>query len=249
MKGLLGEQRLKEAKGPGKQGAEYFWRLFYPPRCLTCEKILPPAAEIPLCRSCLVAFTLTGLICPRCGSLLSPVTPCTCAPESTPLRGLFALSWYEGAWRQMLHRFKFQGKRSLARPLGNWLGRLLLEQACWKPALVVPVPLHRRRLRERGYNQAHLLARFVAAALGAPLCPLLTRIRPTAAQSTLSHRHRLENVRGVFLCREAPLPGGKALLVDDIYSTGATMREAAAALQQQGLTVYGAVAAFTPRLT
>jgi ComF family protein len=239
--------RAGKARGGERRGGEYLWRLIFPPRCLTCAVLLPAGAEAPLCRSCLSSFIPAGPLCPRCGELLPPAAPCSCIPESAPLRGLFALSWYEGAWRQMLHRFKFRGKRSLARPLGSWLGRLIREETCWEPAFVIPVPLHRRRLRERGYDQAQLLARFAATALGVPLRPLLARIRPTAAQSSLSHHQRQENVRGVFACRRAALPGKRALLVDDIYSTGATMQEAAAVLQKQGLVVFGAVAAFTQR--
>lgn len=148
----------------------------------------------------------------------------------------------------MLHRFKFRQKPALARPLGSWLGTLLGAQTCWEPHFVVPVPLHRCRQRERGYNQAYLLAKFAAEALGIPLRAVLARPKAAPAQSGLSYRRRLENVRGAFLYRKLPLPGNRALLVDDIYSTGATMQEAAAVLHEQGLVVFGAAAAYTPRL-
>ncbi|NLA04982.1 MAG: ComF family protein, partial [Firmicutes bacterium] len=172
---MPGARKKTRKKLPVRRLAEYFWRAFFPPRCLTCEKLLSPAARLPLCRSCMTTFTPAGLICPRCGRLLSSGQPCSCAVEILPLQGLFALSWYEGAWRQMLHRFKFRGKRALARPLGSWLGTSLGEQTCWELELVVPVPLHRRRQQERGYNQAHLLAYFTAGALGLPLRTLLAR--------------------------------------------------------------------------
>ena len=189
------------------------------------------------------------MFCPRCGRNIALGQPCGCSVEAFPLQGLFALSWYEGAWRRMLHRFKFEGRRSLARPLGCWLGGLIASQTDWAPDFVVPVPLHRRRLAERGYNQAYLLARFTAQALHIPLQPLLVKMKAALPQSGLSYRRRKENIRGAFSCRKAPLPGKKALLVDDIYSTGSTMQEAAGVLCKQGLVVYGAVAAFTPRLT
>lgn len=148
----------------------------------------------------------------------------------------------------MLHRFKFENRRGLARPLGRWLGRLIAEQTCWEPDLVVPVPLHRQRLAERGYNQAFLLARFAARALHIPLLSLLVKPKPALPQSSLSFRRRKENIRGAFAYRGTPQPGRRALLVDDIYSTGATMQEAAKVLTEQGLIVFGASAAFTPRL-
>jgi hypothetical protein len=102
--------RAGKARGGERRGGEYLWRLIFPPRCLTCAVLLPAGAEAPLCRSCLSSFIPAGPLCPRCGELLPPAAPCSCIPESAPLRGLFALSWYEGAWRQMLHRFKFRGK-------------------------------------------------------------------------------------------------------------------------------------------
>lgn len=122
------------------------------------------------------------------------------------------------------------------------------EQGGWQPDLVAPMPLHRHRQQARGYNQAQLLARFTAEALQLPLASLLERRKVTLAQSGLSHRRRLENIRDAFVCRRAPPPGSRILLVDDIYSTGATMHEAAGVLWREGLIVHGAVAAFTPRL-
>lgn len=148
----------------------------------------------------------------------------------------------------MLHHFKFRGRRGLARPLGNWLGELIAEQTGWAPDLAVPVPLHRRRLAERGYNQALLLARFTAQRLQIPLHSLLIKPQPSLPQSSLSHRRRKENIRGAFAYRGKYFQGKKILLVDDIYSTGATMLEAAKVLHEHGHTVYGAAAAFTPRL-
>lgn len=232
-----------------RNGSESFWRLFFPPRCLTCETLLPPPMEIPLCRPCKERFSPAGLFCPRCGRLYAIPQSCGCAVETFPLQGLFALSWYEGAWRRMLHRFKFEGGRSLGRPLGRWLGELVAVQTDWELDLVVPVPLHRRRLAERGYNQSFLLARFAARALHIPLRPLLIKTKAALPQSGLSYRHRKENISGAFAFRGAPLTGKNVLLVDDIYSTGATMQEAAGALREQGAMVYGAAAAFTQRLS
>ena len=247
---MLPDQQLKKSRRPpGRRRTGLFWRLLFPPRCLLCRRLLAAAATVPLCGGCRALFTPAGLFCPRCGKELLSGQPCSCAPEILPLRGLFALSRYEGPWRQMLHRFKFGGERALARPLGNWLGRLLEEETGWQPELAVPVPLHRRREEERGYNQSFLLARFTAEALGIPLQPLLVRPEAAPAQSSLSYRRRLENVRGAFLYRGKPYPGKRALLVDDIYSTGATMQEAAAVLHHRELIVFGAAAAYTPRLS
>ncbi len=241
--------RADNRGSPVRSWTESLGRLFFPPRCLTCEALLPPPPGIPLCSSCRDFFTPAGLICPRCGHVLGVRQPCDCTVELIPLRGLFALSLYEGAWRRMLHRFKFEGRRGLARPLGHWLGRMVAEQTAWEPDLVVPVPLHRRRLAERGYDQASLLARFTAQALRISLFPLLVKSRAAPPQSSLSFRQRKENVSGAFSYRaRSRIAGKRVLLVDDIYSTGATMQEAAKVLHEQGLLVFGAAAAFTPHL-
>ncbi|HIE52866.1 MAG TPA: ComF family protein, partial [Armatimonadetes bacterium] len=101
----------------------------------------------------------------------------------------------------------------------------------------VPVPLHPSRQRERGFNQAALLARVVGEWLNRPVLEgVLERIRDTRPQVELSGRERRQNVRGAFQAREHPyLPGATALLVDDVYTTGATVRESAFALKRQGV--------------
>jgi predicted amidophosphoribosyltransferase len=148
----------------------------------------------------------------------------------------------------MLLRLKFAGRRQLAPPLGRWLGRALAAQTAWPVAAVVPLPMHRQKESLRGYNQAELIARGAARELGLPLVRLLKKTRHTSSQTGLSLVERKTNVTGAFtVCRALP-PRWAVLLVDDIYSTGATMREAALALQRSGLVVYGAVVAYNPRL-
>ena len=227
---------------------ETLLKLIFPPRCLLCRAVLAPGTERPLCSRCRPRFIPGGIVCPQCGLVARRVKSCSCAEGATPLQGLFALSWYEGEWRQMLLRLKFAGRRQLARPLGHWLGRELAAEPAWPVAAVVPLPMYRQKEALRGYNQAELIARAAAHELGLPLVRLLKKTRHTASQTGLSLQERKRNVTGAFaVCR--PLPPGRAvLLVDDIYSTGATMGEAALALQRSGLVVYGAVAAYNPRL-
>ncbi len=143
----------------------------------------------------------------------------------------------------MLHRLKYRGERQLSRPLGDWLGTALLETG-WAPDLVVFIPLHPRKALERGYNQSELVARRVAKVLKLPLIPALEKVKDTPSQTGLSRRERYKNAAGAFALFRALPPGSTALLVDDIYTTGATMKEAAAVLSRSGAVVYGAVAAF-----
>ncbi|MEW5783536.1 MAG: ComF family protein [Bacillota bacterium] len=222
--------------------------LLYPPRCLLCQALLPARSPDPLCSRCRPLFSHTGQICPQCERIYSRRAECACLAENAPLQGLFALSWYADDWRRMLHRLKYRGERRIARPLGSWLGRLLASEISWPVALVAPLPLYHRREKERGYNQSALIARAAARELRLPLVHLLQKTRQTASQTGFSYAERRKNVAGVYSPVD-PLPRPCAvLLVDDIYSTGATLREAASVLRQCGFTVFGAVAAYNPRL-
>lgn len=246
-------------RGTGKTGgrarrfytvwADTIGSILFPPRCLLCASILPPATVEPLCRRCRVLFAPGGLLCPQCEQFYTGVKSCLCSCPSGPLQGLLVLSFYEGEWRRMLHRLKYSGKRQLARPLGAWLGMEMQRQTGWRPDAVVPVPLHMQREAERGYNQALLIACHTARAIGVPLLKLLKKVRPIPSQTGLTRRERQDNVRGVFSYNGNFPCGQSVLLIDDIYSTGATLHEAAKILQGHGLGVYGAVAAYNRRLS
>ncbi|HOP68182.1 MAG: ComF family protein [Dethiobacteria bacterium] len=215
----------------------------FPPRCLLCRRLLPGGSRMPpLCDGCLPGVRKPGLLCPYC---LQPAADagCRCGNEG-PLKGLFALLWYEGDWRRLLHRLKYGGQRRLARPLGQWLARSLQESVSWPLEAVVPLPLHHRRLAERGFNQSLLLARQVARVWDLPVAALLRRERDTPSQTGLSRSRRRLNVQGAFAPEGHIRPGSFLLLVDDIYSTGATLKEAASVLHGRGAAVYAAVVAY-----
>ncbi|MBI3962000.1 MAG: ComF family protein [Deinococcus sp.] len=126
---------------------------------------------------------------------------------------------------------KYGSVRTLATPLGRRLGEAVQAQG-WRPDLVVPVPLHPARLRDRGFNQAELLARQVAQVLARPLEKPLQRVRETPSQTRLSGQRRIANVQGAFQCSR--LLTGAVLLVDDVTTTGATAHACARALLAAG---------------
>lgn len=222
--------------------------LLYPERCLVCRRLLGASSAAPLCSTCAVTFNYAGYICPFCEKSGSLPPDCGCRPAWYPLKSLFCLSFYEKGWRDMLHDLKFNERKSLARPLGLWLGSELVKNK-GRPVfdLVVPVPLHRLKERQRGYNQSEILARHVAKALGLPCVNLLERTRNTISQTTLSRLERRENIKGAFKPAGNIKKGARVLLVDDIYSTGSTMTEAAAVLKKAGANVFGAAAAYNRR--
>ncbi len=238
---------------PGCRQLEPRWidnllHVFFPDRCLLCREVLPGAYGSPLCNSCLESYHPGGTLCPHCEGFYRGLAPCSCLTGNFPLHELFTLALYDQKWRRLIHDFKYKNRCSVARPLGKWLASEIVSQQYCFPDLVVPVPLHCRRENERGYNQSALLARYTAQALNVSCLHLLIKHRHTRTQTAISRLERFENVRGAFKSIKKLTPGGTVLLIDDVYSTGSTMKEAASILHDRGTRVYGAVIAYNPNL-
>ncbi len=201
-------------------------------------------------------------ICPGCGAEGPPICP-TCRrafdsrlalPAGTPLGladgppdPLLQLEWcapFSGTVRKALHALKYAGERRLAQPIGEALaGR-------WRAAsaggdLLVPIPVHASRRRERGYDQAELIAAAAAPPLEMPWIPALDRTRATTAQYHLDRRHRAANVAEAFAVRpeaRRAIAGRWVVLVDDVVTTGATLGAAGDALLAAGALAVSAIA-------
>lgn len=223
-----------------------FVDLLWPPRttCLLCEGQLnadPIAgagpAGLPVCVPCWssMPFTQTETRCANCSRPLVGGRGCCAECLSSPLFGqVWALGLHRGALREAVHHLKFSGRRELGGPLG----RRLAEQVRGEFDLIIPLPLHPSRLRERGYNQATLIARGLSESLGLPVLEgELVRLRRTGHQAKLDREERLRNLRGAFGLRcptDPPWAGHSILLVDDVLTTGATASAAAEALWETG---------------
>ena len=222
--------------------------LLFPPTCGACRAPLP--ALVLLCDDCACAAVRLGTdCCPRCSSPLQEAScpDCEARVEQLAAAGFDrarALYVYGGPIEDALLRTKFGDAPHLAQAAGKALARELVKGRLLARAssvdLVVPIPVGRARLRERGYDQALLMARPVARALKRPLAPLLlTRTRETPPQARLGRAARARNVAGAFAVapRYAHGPGLRervVLLVDDVLTTGATADAAAAALKSAG---------------
>ncbi len=213
--------------------------LVFPPACAACGEVLEQ--EAPLCPLCTLATEPVPLPgCPRCGEPVERPGACVRCRRAPPrFVSAHAPFVHTGPLARAIHRFKYEGHSALALPLaralaagsGPWLGLL---QRLGPPPTLVPIPLHRGRLLGRGYDQAALLTRALARATGLPLCStLLRRIRATRRQVGLTEAERTENVHGAFAVT-GPLPGGPVVLVDDVFTTGATARAATAVLREAG---------------
>ena len=151
------------------------------------------------------------------------------------LRGR-AAGAFAGPLREAVHAFKYGGEHALATELGSLVARLVARDLATGILLdaIVPVPLHGVRLRERGYDQALLLAEHVSRSCGLPLVPALRRIRWSRPQVELDRDRRAENTSGAFVGIAGALRGARIALVDDVTTTGATLRAAAAAARACG---------------
>lgn len=212
-----------------------------PPRCLGCGKeTLEPASlcppcwaaldfiSRPLCETCGLPFELEAAEGARCG-------PCLRRPP--PYGRARAALRYDDGCRRLILRFKHADRTESARLFAGWLGLAggeLLERA----DILVPVPLHWRRLLTRRYNQAALLAQALCRRSGLPFQPgLLVRRRATASQGRKSRNQRKRNVAGAFAVppgRRALLRGKRVLLIDDVMTTGATVEACAKTLLRAG---------------
>ncbi len=201
-----------------------------------------------ICPECLRGMPLlNGTSCRRCATpTIYPVEECRRCRKARPaFDRCVALGLYQGTMRDALLEMKYRNGRRLVPLLGAMLAeRLRRELSGEMPEAVTFVPMHRRRERERGFNQARLLAREIAGHLGLPCVGLLERTRPTRPQAGLSHEERGANVRGCMAVRRGARMPDALLLVDDILTTGATLSACAASLKKAGaLEVVACVAA------
>jgi len=207
-----------------------------PYRCLLCGA--PGDGARDLCAGCAADFATDAARCARCASpLAQPAPACGACLRSPPP---FAAAWVAFRYAHPLDlleaRFKFHADLAAGRVLAERLAERALADPPARPDALVPVPLHRTRLRSRGYNQALELARPLARALAVPLRDdLLVRVRETAAQSTLDARARRRNLRGAFAAAPERRWPAHVALFDDVMTTGTTLREASRALLRAGV--------------
>ena len=203
--------------------------------CTACEKsfsLLRPAA---VCKTCLAPVPADAEVCGRC------------LKNNPAYDRLVACTSYQGNLRTSLHRYKFGGRSDLHTSFAIMMRAQLLSFGCTDFDVVVPTPLSKERLRERGFNQAELIAKDIAKQFHAPcVSNALKKCRDTERQSELDMHQRDRNVRGAFaLSSPDAVRGKKVLLVDDIFTTGATMREAAKTLSAVSKSVTACVLAKT----
>ena len=237
----------------------------FPDDCRLCGNPLRNISRLPVCEECILAMRpVTGALCSVCGerlggpyrlSVASGDALCgLCRRLEPPFVKSAAYGSYEGGLRELIHLLKY----NQVRPAANVLGRMVAEAIsdlqplfAGPPVLLVPVPLHARKFRQRSFNQAELIARSALKLLpGTDLrlsCAVLERTRETKSQIGLSRHQRRENMRGAFaVVKPEEVSGHEVLLLDDVFTTGTTVSECARVLRRAGASkVYVATVART----
>lgn len=212
----------------------------YPRLCCGCgERVMEPRRLV--CPPCEAGLTDLALpLCPTCGLPDARGGAPTC--DDCP-RGLISFTAargttpFTGLARTLVEKLKYDGRVEYADMMAGRMALIAAEQFCGVPFdAILPVPLHKVRHRDRGFNQSEEMARRLSRHLAVPLnTKLLLRVRQTRSQTTLRRRERAENIREAFACpHPAAVAGKHLLLVDDVYTTGATLNECARTLSEAG---------------
>ncbi len=235
-----------------RRAAATLFFTFFPADCRICGAPLISASRLPVCESCLIAVRpLKGSYCSVCGEVLHiPVgvgageSRCLlCQRTDPPFERAVAYGSYEGGLRDLIHILKFQQVRPAAAILGRMVAETIagLERAMPVGTIaVIPVPLHKRKQAQRGFNQAEVIARSALKRLSWPkrfeLCTgVLLRRRETGSQIGLTRHQRRENLRGAFAVNDPTrISDRDILLIDDVYTTGTTASECARVLLRAG---------------
>lgn len=217
-----------------------------PTSCAYCNYPVEDSGVPFFCSSCWADFSsIDGPACPSCGRPFdspetlshSPHHLClTCRQALPAFDQALSIGYFEGPLREAIHQFKYRPCRALGKPLAAWMAGKI------RPVsdidYIMPVPLHTARLRLRGFNQALVIAHELSMAFSLPLSyDNLSRVRSTRPQVELAGEERIKNVAGAFALRRLDeLKDRNVLLIDDVFTTGATMNECATVLKNAGVS-------------
>lgn len=216
----------------------------YPQSCPICRKPLGKK-EKEVCEGCWRKLAiLPAPFCPYCKSfleegseILKHACPSLSRPEDGRIAAVRALGTFDDHYQELIHRFKYGKKIPLGQRLGRRLGEVVAREKDFAGCdLILPVPLHRARYRERGFNQSEIVAEGISQVTGIPILKaILKRKKNTRDQTYLNAQQRAENVKDAFVMgRPEMMESKKVILVDDVTTTGATLNECARMLHRAG---------------
>ena len=206
--------------------------ILFPPRCVNCGK-----CGSFLCRKCRNKVVyLQPPLCLRCSKPIRTGAICSkCQSQTWDIDGIYSIFKYGGAIRQAVIQFKYHNIKALADPLSQLMSSYLIRHNL-SFDIIIPVPIHKRRLRERGYNQSSLLAQRLSRMTSIPVMEgILIRTKHTPSQAKSdSIEQRRKNIRNAFKCTGHNISGKRILLIDDVCTSGSTLNSCAASLKAAG---------------
>jgi ComF family protein len=210
--------------------------LLYPETCPVCRNPCLSHETAPICDNCWRSISqYDGPYCIKCGNPLvsdASIKCYQCLKEEPAFEYARSFGLYEDALRKGINLLKYHGKARLSRPLSA----LLIKSGLPETDAVMPVPLHYRRLRKREFNQSALISKYVAKAMRSELIlNCLVKVRETPPQVGLRYKERVKNIKGSFeVGDDGLIKNRNIILVDDVVTTGATIRECAKTLKKAG---------------
>jgi len=208
--------------------------LLFPSKCPVCNNRSDSAAYNPICTGCWNTIErYSGPACSICGlpAISQHTLSCEqCIKDGTHFSGVLYYSIYDGVIKEAIHLLKFNGIKRLSKPLCALISELTIPEADG----IVPVPLHKNSLLKREFNQTALIGRYLSRTLKIPLMTgALEKIKETPMQTELSRKDRLKNVKNAYAASK-DVKGKRLLLIDDVITTSATVRECAGTLIKAG---------------
>lgn len=225
---------LKSLKNNYFKVLDFLFSAILPKRCINCAKF-----DTWLCDCCHTTLpVLTDQHCPICKKVTTPLGEVclNCNNSNICIDGVFIVSSFDSTLlKNLIHHFKYKFIRELSEPLGLLIAQGLMNSHFPSPDLIIPVPLHKRRLRWRGFNQSKLLAKSIELTISTDTTSLIRKKYTTSQVKVKSRKKRVSNIKNAF-CVVAPhkIKGKSILLIDDVITTGSTIEECAKVLKNAG---------------
>ena len=211
--------------------------LLFPTPCAACGRYIKDFKYLYVCPDCYKSIRLLdGVVCKTCMKPMNAdfMTECSeCAEGKRHFVHVSAAGVYSGALKELIHLTKFYERKKIAKLLADFIFENVMDTAIKWADVIVPVPLSKGSLSERGYNQTALVALELSKRTGVQYLDAVKKVRETEPQNKLERKDRLKNLKDAFKA-ELPVNGKKVLVVDDVYTTGATMNEMAKTLLAAG---------------
>jgi len=233
IKNLESIKSLKQIKNYADKGCNWL----FPETCLICKKTYQNAPSNCLCSTCHTQLLYLDQHCSLCGFALPKHTDhCgRCLTQPPAYDHYFCAFQYQSVIRDLICQFKYSGRPELAKPLAALFMHELHAKDIGLPDLIIPVPMHLNKLRQRGFNQSALLAKQLSKKMAIPYSDkIIKKHQHTPPQAELNHKQRLNNIKGSFVINKS-LHAKNVAIIDDVVTTGATMHEMTKILRKSGV--------------